>query len=121
MNACIQARLFGAEIPRVQPLIDRYRALVEALDGLAAARASRADQAVLEHLAGQVVDAGTGLSAAMRPVMAHLPAISAALRDAAYYRQLDAHECSSGRCRNDRAAQQAVADAYTAALAAVAP
>lgn len=121
MNACTPARLFGDEIPRVQPLIDRHRVLVGALDRLAAEPPSRTGQPVLDQLTAQVVTGATGLATAIQPVIDHLPALTAALRDAAYYRHLDAQECSSGRCRNDRAAQQALADAYTTALAAVAP
>lgn len=119
MTASAHARLFPDQILRTKPLVDRHRALVEALDRLATARTSRAGHPVPEQLTAQVVTAATELATAIQPVIDQLPAVTAALRDAAYYRHLDAQECSSGRCRNDRTTQQALADAYTTALYAI--
>lgn len=55
MNSCSRARLFAAEIPRVQPLVDLHHALVEALDRLATARASHAGQLAIEQLASELI------------------------------------------------------------------
>jgi hypothetical protein len=118
--------LFPGEAARTEPIANHHRALAEAIEHLASARGVEGGQAVSEGLTSDVVTIASEFASAIGPLVTHLPAITAALRDAAYYRHLDSDCCAKDPDRligfdipcgaPAHALQQNLADAYTAAL-----
>ncbi|MEV5704821.1 hypothetical protein [Actinoallomurus sp. NPDC052274] len=119
--------LFPGEAARTEPIANHHRALTEAIEHLASARDVEVSQAVIEGLTSRVVTIATEFASAIEPLIIHLPAITSALRDAAYYRHLDSECCAQDPdCRVDvpcgapaHGLQQNLADAYTTALHAI--
>jgi hypothetical protein len=121
------AALFPAEPTAAeQALIDRHHHLTEALARLREVprRPQRGGPDPV-HLTARIIDAARELATATRPLIEHLPAITAALVDAADYRGEDGGWCAdcvrapAGTPCGDHANDQAIATAYENALHAI--
>jgi hypothetical protein len=117
----------GEHTPGEQAIARYHRRLTEALAHLDTATTGTApkDQAKPEP-ALEIVTAARDLATAVRPLIEHLPAITAALDDAAVWREDDdgwCHGCTTTRTPDrrcpDHTNDQSRAAAYRAALNAI--
>lgn len=114
----------GERTAAEQAMIDRHRHLTQALARLDAATCGDgADEAVVVRLIAHVGVVARAAATATQPLIDHLPAITAALGDAADYRGGDGgwcHDCAaSDSLCGDHQQDQAMAAAYQNALHAL--
>jgi hypothetical protein len=121
------ATLFSRECTAAEQILtDRHKHLTEALAHLdTATHNGDVGAATLTRLTARVIATARDLTAATRPVIDHLPAITAALADAADYRGDNGGWCAD--CNNapgdtlcgDHAQDRAIATAYETARDAI--